>query len=85
MPLKKNDEKIVALAKEKDELQKLGLSRILLKQWQYSKNCHRHDEVGHICIFDFESLITKLLLFEIVTHETRKNFFRQISEHQKVI
>ena len=60
MPLKKNDEKIVALAKKvKDELQKLGLGRILFENsGNIGKNYRRHDEVGTpVCItIDFESL-----------------------------
>jgi len=60
MPLKKNDAKIVALAKKvKDELQKLGLGRILFENsGNIGKNYRRHDEVGTpVCItVDFESL-----------------------------
>ena len=60
MPLKKNDEKIVALAKKvKDGLQKLGLGRILFENsGNIGKNYRRHDEVGTpVCItVDFESL-----------------------------
>ncbi len=60
MPLKKNDEKIVALAKKvKDELQKLGLGRILFENsGNIGKNYRRHDEVGTpVCVtVDFESL-----------------------------
>ena len=60
MPLKKNDEKIVALAKKvKDKLQKLGLGRILFENsGNIGKNYRRHDEVGTpVCItVDFESL-----------------------------
>ncbi len=60
MPLKKNDEKIVALAKKvKDDLQKIGLGRILFENsGNIGKNYRRHDEVGTpVCItVDFESL-----------------------------
>ena len=60
MPLKKNDEKIVALAKKvKDDLQKLGLGRVLFENsGNIGKNYRRHDEVGTpVCItVDFESL-----------------------------
>ena len=60
MPLKKNDEKIVTLAKKvKDGLQKLGLGRILFENsGNIGKNYRRHDEVGTpVCItVDFESL-----------------------------
>ena len=59
IPLKKNDEKIVALAKKvKDDLQKLGLGRILFENsGNIGKNYRRHDEVGTpVCItVDFES------------------------------
>ena len=60
MPLKKNDKKIVSLAKKvKDDLQKLGLGRILFENsGNIGKNYRRHDEVGTpACItVDFESL-----------------------------
>ena len=60
MPLKKNDEKIVALAKKvKDDLQKIGLGRVLFENsGNIGKNYRRHDEVGTpVCItVDFESL-----------------------------
>tara|TARA_A100001388_G_scaffold251713_1_gene213761 strand:+ start:28 stop:1371 length:1344 start_codon:yes stop_codon:yes gene_type:complete len=60
MPLKKNDEKIVALAKKvKDALQKLGLGRVLFENsGNIGKNYRRHDEVGTpACVtVDFESL-----------------------------
>lgn len=60
MPLKKNDEKIVALAKKvKGDLQKIGLGRVLFENsGNIGKNYRRHDEVGTpVCItVDFESL-----------------------------
>ena len=60
IPLKKNDEKIVAKAKEiKNKLQKLGLGRVLFENsGNIGKNYRRHDEVGTpICItIDFETL-----------------------------
>ena len=60
IPLKKNDEKIVAKAKEiKDKLQKLGLGRVLFENsGNIGKNYRRHDEVGTpVCItIDFETL-----------------------------
>ena len=60
MPLKKNDKKIVALAKKvKDDLQKIGLGRVLFENsGNIGKNYRRHDEVGTpVCItVDFESL-----------------------------
>ena len=60
IPLKKNDEKIVAKAKEiKTKLQKLGLGRVLFENsGNIGKNYRRHDEVGTpICItIDFETL-----------------------------
>ena len=60
IPLKKNDEKIVAKAKEiKTKLQKLGMGRVLFENsGNIGKNYRRHDEVGTpICItIDFETL-----------------------------
>ena len=60
IPLKKNDEKIVAKAKEiKNKLQKLGLGRVLFENsGNIGKNYRRHDEVGTpVCItIDFEPL-----------------------------
>ena len=60
IPLKKNDEKIVAKAKEiKNKLQKLGLGRVLFENSSnIVKNYRRHDEVGTpVCItIDFETL-----------------------------
>ena len=60
IPLKKNDENIVAKAKEiKTQLQKLGLGRVLFENsGNIGKNYRRHDEVGTpVCItIDFETL-----------------------------
>ena len=60
IPLKKNDEKIVAKAKEiKTKLQKLGMGRVLFENsGNIGKNYRRHYEVGTpICItIDFETL-----------------------------
>ena len=60
IPLKKNDEKIVAKAKEiKNKLQSLGLGRVLFENsGNIGKNYRRHDEIGTpICItVDFETL-----------------------------
>ena len=60
IPLKKNDEKIVAKAKEiKNKLQNLGLGRVLFENsGNIGKNYRRHDEVGTpVCItIDFETL-----------------------------
>ena len=60
IPLKKNDEKIVAKAKEiKTKLQELGMGRVLFENsGNIGKNYRRHDEVGTpICItIDFETL-----------------------------
>ena len=60
IPLKKNDERIVAKAKEiKTNLQKLGLGRVLFENsGNIGKNYRRHDEVGTpVCItIDFETL-----------------------------
>ena len=58
--MKKNDEKIVAKAKEiKNKLQSLGLGRVLFENsGNIGKNYRRHDEIGTpICItIDFETL-----------------------------
>jgi glycyl-tRNA synthetase len=60
IPLKKNDENLVTMAKTiKNTLQKLGMGRVLLENsGNIGKNYRRHDEVGTpICItVDFESL-----------------------------
>ena len=58
--MKKNDEKIVAKAKEiKNKLQSLGMGRVLFENsGNIGKNYRRHDEIGTpICItIDFETL-----------------------------
>ncbi len=60
IPLKKNNEKIVDFAKKiKNNLQKLGLGRVMLENsGNIGKNYRRHDEIGTpICItVDFETL-----------------------------
>ena len=60
IPLKKNDENLVTMAKNiKNTLQRLGMGRVLLENsGNIGKNYRRHDEVGTpICItVDFESL-----------------------------
>ena len=60
IPLKKNNEDIVNLAKEvKIELQKLGLGRIIFENTgNIGKSYRKHDEIGTpICVtIDFESL-----------------------------
>ncbi len=60
IPLKKNNEQIVAKAKTiKNELQNLGLGRVILENsGNIGKNYRRHDEIGTpICItVDFETL-----------------------------
>jgi len=60
IPLKKNNEDIVNLAKEvKAKLQKLGLGRIIFENTgNIGKSYRKHDEIGTpICItIDFESL-----------------------------
>ena len=60
IPLKKNNEQIVAKAKViKNELQNLGLGRVILENsGNIGKNYRRHDEIGTpICItVDFETL-----------------------------
>ena len=89
MPLKKNDEKIVALAKKvKDDLQKLGLGRVLFENsGNIGKNYRRHDEVGTpVCItVDFESLDNQTVTVrdrdsmeqERVSLETLSNILQQ--------
>ena len=63
IPLKKNNEDIVNLAKEvKIELQKLGLGRIVFENTgNIGKSYRKHDEIGTpICVtVDFESLDNK--------------------------
>ena len=60
IPLKKNNEDIVNLAKEvKVKLQKLGLGRIIFENTgNIGKSYRKHDEIGTpICVtIDFESL-----------------------------
>ena len=60
IPLKKNNEALVSLAKNvKDELQSLGKGRVLLENTgNIGKSYRKHDEVGTpICItIDFDSL-----------------------------
>ena len=60
IPLKKNNNDIVQLAKKvKDELQKLGLGRIIFENTgNIGKSYRKHDEIGTpICItIDFDSL-----------------------------
>ena len=60
IPLKKNNDKMVSLAKQiKNDLQKLGLGRVVLENsGNIGKSYRRHDEVGTpLCItIDFESL-----------------------------
>ena len=60
IPLKKNNNDIVKLAKKvKDELQKLGLGRIIFENTgNIGKSYRKHDEIGTpICItIDFDSL-----------------------------
>ncbi len=60
IPLKRNNEELVNLAKNiKNNLQKIGLGRIMLENsGNIGKNYRRHDEIGTpICItVDFETL-----------------------------
>ncbi len=60
IPLKKNNEDLVSLAKNiKDELQSLGMGRVLLENTgNIGKSYRKHDEVGTpMCItIDFDSL-----------------------------
>ena len=63
IPLKKNNEELVALASEvKNSLQKLNLGRIILENTgNIGKGYRRHDEIGTpLCItIDFDSLENK--------------------------
>jgi glycyl-tRNA synthetase len=63
IPLKKNNKEIVQLAKDvKNDLQKLGLGRIIFENTgNIGKSYRKHDEIGTpICItIDFESLEDK--------------------------
>ena len=63
IPLKKNNKEIVQLAEEvKNDLQKLGLGRIIFENTgNIGKSYRKHDEIGTpICItIDFESLEDK--------------------------
>ena len=60
IPLKRNNQDLVNMAKKiKNELQKLGLGRVMLENsGNIGKNYRRHDEIGTpLCItVDFESL-----------------------------
>ena len=60
IPLKKNDEKLVALAKKiKSNLQNLGLGRIIFENTgNIGKSYRKHDEIGTpLCItVDYETL-----------------------------
>mgnify|MGYP001199088928 FL=1 len=90
MPLKKNDEKIVNLAKKvKDELQKLGLGRILFENsGNIGKNYRRHDEVGTpVCItVDFESLDNETVTVrDRDTMKQERISLDKISEHLKKV
>ena len=90
MPLKKNDEKIVSLAKKvKDELQKLGLGRILFENsGNIGKNYRRHDEVGTpVCItVDFESLDNETVTVrDRDTMKQERISLDKISEHLKKV
>ena len=90
MPLKKNDKKIVALAKKvKDELQKLGLGRILFENsGNIGKNYRRHDEVGTpVCItVDFESLDNQTVTVrDSDSMKQERISLDKVSEHLKKI
>ncbi len=90
MPLKKNDENIVSLAKKvKDNLQKLGLGRILFENsGNIGKNYRRHDEVGTpVCItVDFESLDNQTVTVrDRDTMKQERISLDKISEHLKKI
>ena len=65
IPLKRNNEELVNAAKKiKNDLQKLGLGRVILENsGNIGKSYRRHDEIGTpICItVDFETLENKTI------------------------
>ena len=65
IPLKRNNKDIVRIAKDvKEELQRLGLGRVLLENTgNIGKSYRKHDEVGTpICItIDFDTLENKTI------------------------
>jgi glycyl-tRNA synthetase len=86
IPLKKNNEELVALASEvKNSLQKLNLGRIILENTgNIGKGYRRHDEIGTpLCItIDFDSLENKTATIrdrdsmeqEVVTIDELQNY-----------
>ena len=86
IPLKKNNEELVALAREvKNSLQKLNLGRIILENTgNIGKGYRRHDEIGTpLCItIDFDSLENKTATIrdrdsmeqEVVTIDELQNY-----------
>ena len=86
IPLKKNNEELVALASEvKNSLQKLNLGRIILENTgNIGKSYRRHDEIGTpLCItIDFDSLENKTATIrdrdsmeqEVVTIDELQNY-----------
>ncbi len=89
IPLKKNNEELVALASEvKNSLQKLNLGRIILENTgNIGKGYRRHDEIGTpLCItIDFDSLENKTATIrdrdsmeqEVVTIDELQNYLIQ--------
>ena len=86
IPLKKNNEQLVGLAKEiKAGLQSLGLGRVLLENTgNIGKNYRRHDEIGTpVCItVDFDSLDQETVTLR--DRDTMAQKTTNISELKKV-
>jgi len=87
IPLKRNNEDIVRIAKEvKVELQGLGLGRVLLENTgNIGKSYRKHDEIGTpICItIDFDTLENKTIT--IRNRDTMLQTKANISEAQKIL
>jgi glycyl-tRNA synthetase len=87
IPLKRNNEDIVRIAKEvKAELQGLGLGRVLLENTgNIGKSYRKHDEIGTpICItIDFDTLENKTIT--IRNRDTMLQTKANISEAQKIL
>ena len=84
IPLARNNEELVATAKKiKDDLQKLGLGRILFENsGNIGKNYRRHDEIGTpVCVtVDFETLEKKPQTVTIRDRDTMEQKRLNITE-----
>ena len=87
IPLKRNNKDIVRVAKEvKEELQRLGLGRVLLENTgNIGKSYRKHDEVGTpICItIDFDTLENKTIT--VRDRDTMAQTKADISEAPKIL